>query len=166
MSFRSSRTTVRKRTATISVPMNENADCSSTANHPRKRPFAPAMLSNCTNGPGSFQYLKPIRSWLGPPPRSNTIPRIISPVIAMTLMELSHEKPESELRSPSYIIGRTYAKMNSHSPYTPAPNRLMIRTTTKHIVTQTALFTSVVQNFIKTDAALSSAGRRIVQLYP
>ena len=35
----------------------------------------------------------------------------------------------------------TYAKMNSHSPYTPAPNRLIVTTTTRHIVIHTALFT-------------------------
>ena len=35
----------------------------------------------------------------------------------------------------------TYAKMNSHSPYTPAPNMLIVITTTRHIVIHTALLT-------------------------
>ena len=42
-------------TATISVPMKENAACVRTANQPRNWPFAPGILSYCTNGPGFFQ---------------------------------------------------------------------------------------------------------------
>ena len=35
----------------------------------------------------------------------------------------------------------TYAKINSASPYTPAPNMLMMTTIIRHIVIHTALFT-------------------------
>lgn len=78
----------------------------------------------------------------------------------------------------------TYAKMNSASPYAPvgdkmkrvrrmrvlefyipAPSILIVTTTTKHIATQTAGLMSGLQKPNKTDAALSSAGKTITQLY-
>jgi hypothetical protein len=46
---------------------------------PKKCPLLPAIPLNATNGPGSFQYLKPILSWSGPPPKSKTMPRIMRP---------------------------------------------------------------------------------------
>ena len=54
-------------TATTSVPTYEKAACVKTEQNARNRPTVPPMFSNCTNGPGFFQYRKPIRSWLGPP---------------------------------------------------------------------------------------------------
>ena len=56
--------------------------------------------------------------------------------------------------------------MNSHSPYIPAPNMLIVTTTTRHIVIQTALLMEWFQKLMSTAAALSSAGKIIVQLYP
>lgn len=31
----------------------------------RKRPLLPGIPSSCKNGPGDFQYLNPMGSWLG-----------------------------------------------------------------------------------------------------
>ena len=56
--------------------------------------------------------------------------------------------------------------MNSHSPYMPAPNMLMVTTTARHMVIHAALLTDVFQKLMRTAAALSSAGKIIVQLYP
>ena len=47
-------------TATISVPMKEKAAWEATLHHPTNLPVAPGMSLYWTNGPGFFQYRKPI----------------------------------------------------------------------------------------------------------
>ena len=67
--------------ATISVPRKLNDAFINVAQNAKKRPSAPVIPWSWPNGPGCFQYRKPIRSWVGAPPRSRTIPRIIRPTI-------------------------------------------------------------------------------------
>lgn len=92
-----------------------------------------------------FQYLTPVATWLGPPPAAIMIPRMIRPTIVKILI---------------------LANQNSASPYALAPNKLMVTTTTKQRVIQTALLMEpLVQYPISTAAADNSAGRTITQLY-
>jgi hypothetical protein len=54
----------------------------------------PKSYTNANNVKGTTDGEKIVeahRSWLGPPPRSSTIPRIINPTIVMTLIELRSE---------------------------------------------------------------------------
>ena len=69
------------------------------------------------------------------------------------------------MRDVQYQMGETYAKMNSASPYIPAPNMLIVMVTAKAIVIQAAGLIVEFQKLMRTTPALSSAGRRIVQLY-
>jgi len=47
--------------------MKEKAAWVMTAHQARNLPLFPGISANCVKGPGFFQYLNPIRSWLGPP---------------------------------------------------------------------------------------------------
>ena len=59
----------------------------------------------------------------------------------------------------------TDAKKNSASPYAPAPSMLITMTTLSVIAIQAAGLTLWFQNPTRTDAALSSAGNIMTQLY-
>lgn len=67
---------------------NENADLIKAVQKAKKWPvFLFETKYGSANAPGDFQYRKPRRSWLGPPPKNNTTPRMIKPRIAMILSD-------------------------------------------------------------------------------
>lgn len=146
-----------------------------TAQNPRNRPSVPGILAYSTphvsyacnvgmakngservreegedggdsrvKGPGSRQYWNPILVPSGPPPAVMMIPRMIKPTIVRTLID---------------------ANQNSHSPYTPAPRKLMTTTTTRQTVIQTPLLMVWFQRLMSTAAADNSAGMIMIQLY-
>lgn len=128
---------------TSSVPPKANDAVTNTEQKP---------LKPLRNAPGSCQYFAPIypRVSVGTPPQSMIIPKMINPMMAMTLMR---------------------PRMNSTSPYPLTPKKLMAVTITKKMVIQTATLiegvpvsSGSVQNAIVIPAVVNSKGRTINQL--
>ena len=98
-------------------------------------PQAPEAMCS-TKGPGVFQYLNPMRSWPGMPPRSMTKPKMIK---KMTSRIFRH------------------AKKNYTSPYIPTNEMPTTNVITMNTQIHTEGFKSV-QNWNSTQMAEISAG--------
>jgi len=107
------------------------------------------------------------------------MPRMMRPVIVMTfidlfplLLEFQRKARKTGARKyefgfavrPYISVKIAHRKLDTKS-YLPAPSILITMTTTVQTVIQTAGLILSFQNPMRTDAALSSAGRIITQLY-
>lgn len=149
-------------TATISTPPYENAALTSVDQRPVNRPVLPVPTYSFIAP--SFQYLKPLRSWSGPPPSMMIKPTRSRPRIVRILID---------------------ANMNSASPYIETAKifrkRMMAMTMVIHtaglilgnkvsncsicIILCTTHFSSWSQNLIRTAAAEISTQSVIELLY-
>lgn len=103
--------------------MNANPALITACQYARNLPVTPGAMYSL-KAPGWSQYLKPSRSWFGPPPKKSTTPRMISPIMVISLI---------------------LANQNSASPKNDTAMTFNSKIMTKTMVIQTATLTGAFQ---------------------
>ena len=122
--------------------MYEKPDLIIAVHNPKNLPVEPPV--RCYLKGECFQYLKPNLSWFGPPPKNNTILKIINPSNAINFKE---------------------ATQNSASPKNLTDVIFMNIINANNIVIHTAVLTEVVQYSTTTAAAVTSAPTKTLNAY-
>lgn len=83
----------------MSIPRNAKVACTIVDQNARNFPREPSVYL-LANAPGSFQYLKPLLSWSGPPPIAKMKEHRIIPKITMTLNDESQNSNSPKIFTP------------------------------------------------------------------
>ena len=122
--------------------MYEKPDLMIAVHKPKNLPVEPPV--RCSLNGECFQYLNPNLSWFGPPPKNNTILKIINPTKAIIFIE---------------------ANQNSASPKNLTEVIFIIMINANKMVIHTAVLTDLVQYSITTAAAVTSAPTNTLKAY-